>query len=141
MRVGLLGGDLWGEGEAGLFPLVDAAFQDVDVLEAEFMHKQGDVPGAGAEGAIDEAGAILGEVLESLSGLFKVEVVDVMGSGESFFGKFRFGAGVDEVDFGGVIFDELGGGKWGYGLAALWEGDFRWGDEDFWWLRVAGAEH
>ncbi len=104
-------------------PGVDAAIEDGDVLEAEFLHEECGFAGAGAESAVDEGGSGGVEGLEALTGFFGFELVDVVGAGEVAVAEFVLHAAVDDLQtvLGG---DEgLGGGRVKK-ADGVWEGDY-----------------
>ena len=103
-------------------PGVDAAVEDGDVLEAEFIHEEGGFTGTGTEGAVDEGGAGGVEGLEALAGFFGFELVDVVGAGEVAVAEFVLHAAVDDLEAGLGGDEGLGGG--GVEEAdGVWEGD------------------
>lgn len=139
---GVLVRGLFGEGEFGLEPSVDAAFEDGDVLEAEFLHEEGGFAGAGTEGTVDEGRAGEVEGLEALAGFFGFEMVNVIGAGEVAVAELVLHAAVDDLESGlggderlrgggveeadGVWEGDDGGfelGGWGGGGFAGWEGE------------------
>jgi hypothetical protein len=113
---------LFGEGKFGLEPGVDAAVEDGDVLEAEFIHEEGGFTGTGTEGAVDEGGAGGVEGLEALAGFFGFELVDVVGAGEVAVAEFVLHAAVDDLEAGLGGDEGLGGGGVEE-VDGVWEGD------------------
>lgn len=90
---------------------MNAAFQQGNVFEAEFIQGDRDVTGASAKGAIDEHRAGGVEGAQALLGLFGVEVIDVIGARQMTLEVLVLHAAVDDLEAGLGVDQGFGGSR------------------------------